>query len=438
MNRKSVAVVGAGMSGLSAAFHLQKAGFDVTVFESQKVVGGRTISDHRAGYNFDLGAITLSPRYTNTIKLLQEIGAGDLLVPSKLIIGFARDGKVHDLDMSRPLRSGFKTKLLSTKAKLTILKLVPLIWRNASKSHFEGMHELKDLDTEHCRSFAMRRLGQELYDYFVDPIIRINMFSTSDTSSLVDLIWLMNNSGSEILQVKGGMGELSKVIASKLNIRLNAYVQSVATEGDRVVVRQAGLDDQFFDGAIVATPAPRALEITPWLSGPLRNWFSRINGVRSMTVQVGVTRLPESQSSMVLVPTCESNDILGISLDHNKCLDRAPIGKGLITLHMTQSWVNDQQQFDEMSLARSALACAAPFLGDFSNAIDIVNVHQWDYVDHERYVGVYKGLADMLPSLGQGRIQFAGEFISAGIEGAVTSGLLRARSLAKNLQDSST
>jgi monoamine oxidase len=43
---KKVAVIGAGFAGLSAAYTLKKAGFDVTVFESQDRIGGRVSSSN--------------------------------------------------------------------------------------------------------------------------------------------------------------------------------------------------------------------------------------------------------------------------------------------------------------------------------------------------------------------------------------------------------
>ena len=42
--RKRVAVIGAGLAGLTAAYHLRRAGNDVTVMETQPRVGGRALS----------------------------------------------------------------------------------------------------------------------------------------------------------------------------------------------------------------------------------------------------------------------------------------------------------------------------------------------------------------------------------------------------------
>lgn len=58
MNKtKSVAVIGAGMSGLSAAVRLTKAGLNCTVFEKSRGIGGRMLSRRIEGeYGFDHGA----------------------------------------------------------------------------------------------------------------------------------------------------------------------------------------------------------------------------------------------------------------------------------------------------------------------------------------------------------------------------------------------
>lgn len=52
----SVAILGAGMSGLAAAHSFQDAGYTVTLFEKSRGVGGRAATRKRAGFIYDHGA----------------------------------------------------------------------------------------------------------------------------------------------------------------------------------------------------------------------------------------------------------------------------------------------------------------------------------------------------------------------------------------------
>jgi len=65
-----VLIVGAGPGGLATAMLLAKAGLEVTVFESQGQVGGRTSAIEGDGYRFDLG-----PTFFLYPQVLEEIFA---------------------------------------------------------------------------------------------------------------------------------------------------------------------------------------------------------------------------------------------------------------------------------------------------------------------------------------------------------------------------
>ncbi|GAB2891847.1 hydroxysqualene dehydroxylase HpnE [Uliginosibacterium flavum] len=66
-----VAIIGAGYAGLSAAVELTRAGVDVTVFESSRVMGGRARVVEKDGYRLDNGQHILLGAYTETLKLLR-------------------------------------------------------------------------------------------------------------------------------------------------------------------------------------------------------------------------------------------------------------------------------------------------------------------------------------------------------------------------------
>ena len=53
--KKSVAVIGAGVAGLSAACRLQANGYDVTVYEKNAIPGGKMHRIEKDGYTYDVG-----------------------------------------------------------------------------------------------------------------------------------------------------------------------------------------------------------------------------------------------------------------------------------------------------------------------------------------------------------------------------------------------
>jgi len=70
--RFDVVIVGAGLSGLSAARELSIHGVDVCVLESADAVGGRVRSDHVDGFTLDRGFQLYNPAYPEAARVLDH------------------------------------------------------------------------------------------------------------------------------------------------------------------------------------------------------------------------------------------------------------------------------------------------------------------------------------------------------------------------------
>jgi UDP-galactopyranose mutase len=78
MSKKKIVILGAGLAGLSAAWHLQKKKIECFVFEKEPVVGGLCRSKQVKGFIFDCDGHLLHFRNKYTLQLVRRLLKGNL------------------------------------------------------------------------------------------------------------------------------------------------------------------------------------------------------------------------------------------------------------------------------------------------------------------------------------------------------------------------
>ncbi len=94
----TIAIIGAGMSGLAAAHTLQDMGHTVTLFEQMGEVGGRATTQQREGYIYDSGAQYIKPGPVSTPFVTERFALPDLVDIPKPVWIFDQQGNIQEGD----------------------------------------------------------------------------------------------------------------------------------------------------------------------------------------------------------------------------------------------------------------------------------------------------------------------------------------------------
>ncbi|XP_010492222.1 PREDICTED: protoporphyrinogen oxidase 2, chloroplastic/mitochondrial-like [Camelina sativa] len=176
---KRVAVVGAGVSGLAAAYKLKSKGLNVTVFEADGRAGGKLRSAMHNGLIWDQGANTMTEAEPEVGTLLDDLGLRDkkqfpISQKKRYIV---RNG-VPVMIPTNPIAL-VTSSVLSTQSKFEIL-LEPFLWKKHALSS-----KVSDASAlESVSGFFQRHFGQEVVDYLIDPFVGGTSAADPDSLSM--------------------------------------------------------------------------------------------------------------------------------------------------------------------------------------------------------------------------------------------------------------
>jgi oxygen-dependent protoporphyrinogen oxidase len=157
--KNKTVIIGAGISGLTTAFLLNKLGCDVTVLEKKKEPGGSIETVFEKGFLFDKGPNSALETHPLIGKMIDELNLKDQLVYANKEANkryILKNNQLHALPMSPT--AFLKTRLFSPAAKLRLLA-EPFIGRSKD-GYYQSISE-----------FVTRRLGKEFLDYAINPFV---------------------------------------------------------------------------------------------------------------------------------------------------------------------------------------------------------------------------------------------------------------------------
>jgi protoporphyrinogen/coproporphyrinogen III oxidase len=361
---KRIGIVGAGISGLVAAWTLKRARPDasIAIFEASDRIGGviRTQTDP---YLIEWGADNFGTLIPDALHLVREMGLeSEFIGPQKnfRIAQVVQRGRLvpipNGFSLMQPTRidSILATPILSVGGKLRVLaeRWIP---------------RRRDTSDESVADFAIRRLGRECYQRLVEPIVGGIFTARAETlsmqaampqfvamereyGSLIRAAQIQRRERSSHTRSAQGasgarydqfiaprrgmswwMGELAAPIREELHLKTR--VASIRRAEDGVwVVRSIAMDTGesrvwSFDQLCMATPSYVAAELLAGTDPALADELARVPYASSAIAVLAVKKeeiRPDAFCFGAIVPAIEHRDCLAISLTSEKYDGRCP------------------------------------------------------------------------------------------------------------------
>jgi oxygen-dependent protoporphyrinogen oxidase len=359
---KRIAIIGGGISGLSAAFALEKqrlagASLEYALFESSPRLGGVLVTERVDGCLLEAGPDSFLTEKPWASELCREVGLGDQLIGSN-----DADRKTYILTNGKlvPIPDGL---MFMVPTKITPTMLSPLFSGRAKlRMAREWFHPPRKADTdETVASFVERHYGPEMVDRLADPLLSgvyggeasqlsvravlprfAEMEATHGSLGRAMLaarkkMALTSKAPAKPLftSLKDGMQQMVDAVVTRLpasTLHVDTPVQGVLRQDSGWVVSAGYASDQF-DAVIVATPAQTAAELLGMAGAELAAELRGIQYTSSLTVNLGYDRsvrasLPPGFG--FLVPRSEGKRMLAATFVHNKFPHRAPEERALL------------------------------------------------------------------------------------------------------------
>jgi protoporphyrinogen/coproporphyrinogen III oxidase len=415
----SVVVVGAGVSGLAAAYRLQQGGATVTVLESASGPGGRVQTERHGGYIVDTGPDALTDGYANYLKLVEDLGLADHLVNTSAVMGLVRRGRLIDIDPANLLKLPF-TPALSMVAKLRLAAgFIRLRKAIADVDSYDmGRSAALDDPDVSAYDFALRHFGREVTEYLIDPMMRLTTGTGARDASSVNVLGALGAWSGGLRSLRGGLATLPNELASRLDVRYGATVTRVDETASGVTVSytdSSGTQEISAGTCVIAAMYHRAVEIWPPLMTASPAFGDKLRNVKLISVSLGYRVPTTSRAYTVLVPTVEQPECLLIFLQHNKSADRAPSGHSLVTIYTDTAVTDRFLEYTDGQLEAWAAGVVEGLCPELAGKRELSVVTRWPYAGYLADPGFWRRnstLRDSLPA--RGPVQVAGDLFGAG------------------------
>lgn len=337
MSRKKIIILGAGLAGLSAAWHLQRKKIDCLIFEKESEVGGLCRSKKMKGFTFDYDGHLLHFRQRYAFDLVKDL-LGDNLAEHK------RSAWIHSY--GRLTRYPFQANLYG---------LPPRIVKECLSSFVEAQNSGISKQNGNFLHWIHAAFGKGIARHFMVPYNR-KFWTVSPEELTCD--WLEGiipiPTLSQIIEgtveeskrqfgynarfwypKKGGINQLPQAFAKQIkNIHTNSKVKAIDLA--RKEIQLACGRKEKFDFLISTIPLPELPHLFDGIPVAVSAEFRKLRWNSVFNLNLGIERKDSSGWHWIYFPQKKSC-FFRVGFPHNISLDLVPQEKSSLYVEVSYS-----------------------------------------------------------------------------------------------------
>lgn len=412
-----VAVIGAGISGLTCAYELQKGGAEVVVYEKDDHVGGRMVTRVKDDFFWDIGVDHLCNHYEHMRALCAELGV-EWEKMRHVEYGIIRDKQVVPV-----------SQVIGWWSKLRLVFQYYLIPKG---TEFLDLNTAAGYDSQNAYDFMVDKCGVEVADYLVDAFCSSYEFHRAKEISIGALYAIMyslktKNEDWYLQRTKGGMSALPEALAKHLNVRLSTEVRQVqmGKKTNKIIVQTHGKQEEF-DRVVLACTANVTKQILPVKSVSQRLLLEGVRYSSSISVAFRVDEKRFPSTTIFWVPFVESQAISSYANETMKGEQLLHDGKSLVSVWLHEGFamelMNKSDEEIYVAVAEEFLK-VCPWIESKEQLI-AHDLQRWPQAEPKFYQGYLSLVKEFLDQeQGKDGVYLCGDYLNAPwAEGALRRG----------------
>ncbi|NRT12327.1 NAD(P)/FAD-dependent oxidoreductase [Flavobacterium sp. 14A] len=318
--KPTITIIGAGISGLSAAIHLQRHGFAVKIIEASDRAGGRIKTDAVNGFLLDRGFQVLLTSYPEAKALLNY----DSLNLKRFLPGATvlyEGGKFEIADPFRRPSALLATAFApvgSLKDKANTFFLKQKLLNKSIDTIFE-QEQQSSYDQLRAYGFSQKMINRFFRPFFSGIFLENNL---TTPNRMFDFVMKMFSDGDAAVPALG-MEEIPKQLASQLPAACFTFNTKVADIKGNTIYTSSGAEIQS-DIIIIAT------EATELISKFKSSVETKCHSVTNVYFETTVA--PTNKAVVILNASVKEKIVNNITVMSNVSSHYAPAGKVLISV----------------------------------------------------------------------------------------------------------